>query len=150
MNKAELDFQQRVIYENDHFLAYIPFFTDYPYGLFIVSKNHKTALNDFTRAEKRSLAEMLKNMTGAMDTLFNRLFPYMMVIHQRPVHGDAVEDFYHFHIEFYTPLRDAGKIKYYASSEMGAGAALNPQAVEETSEQLRRAFQDYLHKEGRF
>ena len=149
MNKAEVDFKQRIIYENQYFLAYIPFFTDYPYGLFIVSKNHKTALNDFTREEKRSLAEMLKNMTGAMDTLFDRLFPYMMVIHQRPVHGDAVEDFYHFHIEFYTPLRDVGKIKYYASSEMGAWAALNPQAVEDTSEQLRKAFQVYLKQEGR-
>lgn len=149
MNKAEVDFKQRMIYENQHFLAYIPFFTDYPFGLFIVSKNHKSALSDFTREEKRSLAEMLKCMTGAMDTLFDRLFPYMMVIHQRPVHGETVQDFYHFHIEFYTPLRDIGKIKYYASSEMGAWAALNPQAVEDTSEQLRKAFQVYLEQEGR-
>jgi len=149
MNQAELDFQKRMIYENEHFLAYIPFFTDYPYGLFIVSKNHKTALSDFTREEKRSLAEMLKKMTGAMDILFDRLFPYMMVIHQRPVNGETVEEFYHFHIEFYTPLRDVGKLKYYASSEMGAWALANPQAVEETSEHLRNAFQHYLKKEGR-
>lgn len=40
-------------------MAYIPFFTDYPYGLFIVSKNNKTALSDFTPQEKRSLAEMI-------------------------------------------------------------------------------------------
>ncbi|MDQ7094826.1 galactose-1-phosphate uridylyltransferase [Desulfosporosinus sp. PR] len=149
MNQAELDFQKRMIYENEHFLAYIPFFTDYPYGLFIVSKSHKTALSDFTRAEKRSLAEILKYMTGAMDTLFRRLFPYMMVIHQRPPHDAAARDFYHFHIEFYTPLRDAGKLKYYASSEMGAWAPANPQSVEETSERLRQALQEYLQKERR-
>ena len=149
MNQAELDFRKRVIHENKHFLAYIPFFTDYPYGLFIVSKNHKTALSDFTREEKRSLAEILKDMTGAMDTLFDQPFPYMMVLHQRPVNGEEVEDFYHFHIEFYTPLRDAGKIKYYASSEMGAWAPANPLAVEETAEYLRKAFQKYLVKEGR-
>lgn len=149
MNHAEIEFKKRVIYENEYFLAYIPFFTDYPYGLFIVSKNHKTALSDFTQAEKRSLAEMLKCMTGAMDALFNRLFPYMMVIHQRPVRDTSAQDFYHFHIEFYTPLRDAGKLKYYASSEMGAWAPANPQSVEETSEHLRKAFQAYLKKEGR-
>ncbi len=149
MNQAELDFQKRVIHENEHFLAYMPFFTDYPYGLFIVSKNHKTALSDFTQEEKRSLALMLKYMTGAMDTLFHRLFPYMMVLHQRPVHEQGAEDYYHFHIEFYTPLRDEGKLKYYASSEMGAWAPANPQAVEETSENLRRAFEEYLTKEGR-
>lgn len=149
MNQAELDFQKRVIHENEHFIAYIPFFTDYPYGLFIVSKSHKTALSDFNQEEKHSLALMLKFMTGAMDTLFHKLFPYMMVIHQRPVHGQAAKEYYHFHIEFYPPLRDENKIKYYASSEMGAWATANPLAVEETSGYLRKAFQEYLHKEGR-
>ncbi|MFC4766180.1 galactose-1-phosphate uridylyltransferase [Effusibacillus consociatus] len=149
MNRAEKEFQGRVIHENEHFIAYIPFFTDYPYGLFIVSKNHKTALSDFTSVEKRSLAAMLKDMTGAMDTLFDRLFPYMMVLHQRPVNDENVEEYYHFHIEFYPPLRDANKIKFYASSEMGAWAACNPLAVEETSEKLREAYRRYLEKEGR-
>lgn len=149
MNRAEKDFKQRIIHENEHFLSYLPFFTDYPYGLFIVNKNHKTALSDFTPEEKRSLAEMLKDMTGAMDNLFDRLFPYMMVIHQRPVNGENVEDYYHFHIEFYTPLREANKIKFYASSEMGAWAAANPQRVEDTSDNLKAAYRRYLAKEGR-
>lgn len=149
MNQEEKDFEQRIIHENEHFVAYIPFFTDYPYGLFIVSKGHKTALSDFTSQEKRSLAEMLKDMTGAMDSLFDQLFPYMMVLHQRPVNSENVEDYYHFHIEFYTPLREPNKIKYYASSEMGAWAACNPHAVEETSQKLREAYQRYLKQEGR-
>jgi UDPglucose--hexose-1-phosphate uridylyltransferase len=149
MNREEQAFRKRVIAENDSFLAYLPFFTDYPYGLFIVSKSHKTALPDFTRKEKRDLAEMLKHMTGTMDTLFDRLFPYMMVLHQRPVNGDDVEAYYHFHIEFYPPLRDRNKLKYYASSEMGAWAACNPNAVEQTAEQMREAYRRYLEKEGR-
>ncbi|WP_027415917.1 galactose-1-phosphate uridylyltransferase [Aneurinibacillus terranovensis] len=144
MNREEQNFKQRVIFENEHFIAYIPFFTDYPYGLFIVSKNHKTALPDFTMEEKKSLAEMLKVMTGAMDTLFDRLFPYMMVLHQRPVNSEDVDDYYHFHIEFYPPLREANKIKYNASSETGAWAACNPKAVEQTSAKLREAYQRYL------
>ena len=146
MNHEEQAFAQRVVHENEHFLAYLPFFTDYPYGLFIVSKSHKTALSDFTREEKRALAEMLKDMTGTMDTLFDKLFPYMMVLHQRPVNGENVEDFYHFHIEFYTPLRDKDRIKFYASSEMGAWAACNPSAVEDTAVHLRDAYKRYLQK----
>lgn len=148
MNAEEKAFAQRVIAENEHFLAYLPFFTDYPYGLFITSKAHKTALPDFTTQEKKSLARMLKEMTSAMDELFHRPFPYMMVLHQRPVSGESVEKFYHFHIEFYPPLRSAHKIKYYASSEMGAWAACNPSAVEHTAEQLRAAYRRYLQKEG--
>lgn len=148
MNREEKSFGQRVVAENDSFLAYLPFFTDYPYGLFVVSKSHKTALPDFTRREKRDLAVMLKHMTGAMDTLFDRLFPYMMVLHQRPVNGDDVESYYHFHIEFYPPLRDRNKLKFYSSSEMGAWAACNPHAVEQTAEQMREAYRRYLEKEG--
>lgn len=149
MNRAEQEFGQRVIHENEDFIAYIPFFTDYPYGLFIVSKHHQTALSDLSERQRRSLAEMLQEMTGAMDALFDKLFPYMMVLHQRPVNGEDVEEFYHFHIEFYTPLREADKIKYYASSEMGAWAACNPHAVEETSETLRAAHRRYCSHKGR-
>jgi UDPglucose--hexose-1-phosphate uridylyltransferase len=149
MNREEKAFSQRIIHENEDFLAYLPFFTDFPYGLFIVSKRHKTAISDFSAAEKRSLAHMLKEMTGAMDALFDRLFPYMMVLHQRPVNGENVEAYYHFHIEFYPPLRAADKLKYYASSEMGAWAACNPLAVEATANELRAAHQRYLQKEGR-
>jgi UDPglucose--hexose-1-phosphate uridylyltransferase len=117
--------------------------------VFIVSKNHKTALTDFTSEEKRSLAEILKLVTGAMDQLYDRLFPYLMVIHQRPVNGENVEDYYHFHIEFYPPLRDRDKLKFYSSSEMGAWACTNPRAVEETAPELREALRRYLLKEGR-
>lgn len=149
MNLHEAEFAGRVIMQNDHFIAYIPYFTDYPFGVFIVNKNHKTALTDFTREEKQDLAAILKDTTGAMDTLFDQLFPYMMVMHQRPVDGQNVEDYYHFHIEFYTPLREKNRIKYYASSEMGAWAACNPAAVEESAERLRDAYKRYLTKEGR-
>lgn len=144
MNQEEEDFGKRVIYENEHFLAYLPFFTDYPFGLFIVSKAHKTGLDEFTAAEKRSLAISLKAMIGAMDALFEQPFPYMMVLHQRPAHGEEARAYYHFHIEFYPPLREKNKIKYYASSEMGAWAACNTQAVEATAGQLRQAYQKYL------
>lgn len=149
MNEAEVAFGQRIVIENEHFLCYLPYFTDYPYGVFIVSKRQVTALPDFTPAEKRSLAEILKDTTGTMDQLFDRLFPYMMVMHQRPVNGDDVEAYYRFHIEFYPPLRDKDKIKWYASSEMGAWAAANPMAVEETAPKLREAYERYLRKEGR-
>jgi UDPglucose--hexose-1-phosphate uridylyltransferase len=148
MNQEEESFKQRIVHENEHFIAYIPFFTDYPYGVFIVSKSHKTAISDFTDVEKTSLAQMLKEVTGAMDTLFDRPFPYMMALHQRPVNSESVEDFYHFHIEFYPPLRSKDRIKYNASSETAAWAPCNPRAVEETAAEMRDALQRFLQKEG--
>lgn len=147
MNREEVAFKQRIIAENTSFLAYIPFFTDYPYGVFIVSKNHKGNIVELDDPEKRDLAFMLKTITGAFDKLFNKTFPYMMCLHQTPVNTQAYSDanlYYHFHIEFYTPLREANKIKYYASSEMGAWAACNPMSVEQSAEVLKQAYQLFM------
>ena len=148
IEQTEQQFQQRMITENDSFTAFIPFFTDYPYGAFIVSKNHKTAITDFSDKEKDDLAAILKETTGAMDELFQKPFPYMMVVHQRPVNEQSVDDYYHFHIEFYPPLRDANRIKYLASSETGAWAPCNPTAVEDTAQQLRDAHARYMERLG--
>ena len=147
MNKEEKDFEKRVIAENDGFIAYVPYFSDYPYGVFIVSKAHKGNFTQFNAKERRELAELLKNITGAFDTMFNRLFPYMMCIHQTPVNTEEYKDadeYYHFHIEFYPPLRDKNRIKYYASSEMGAWAACNPLNTEDSCQQLREAYKKFI------
>ncbi|QCX33915.1 galactose-1-phosphate uridylyltransferase [Caloramator sp. E03] len=144
MNREEKEFKKRIIAENDSFISYIPFFTDYPYGVFIVSKSHKGNFTEFDEKEKEDLAMMLKGVTSAFDKLFDRLFPYMMCIHQTPVNCKEYEDskdYYHFHIEFYPPLRDKNKIKFYASSEMGAWAACNPLSVEETAKLLRDVYE---------
>lgn len=150
MNETEGAFQQRVIAENASFIAYIPFFTDYPHGVFIVSKRHAGNITEFNDLEKRDLAVMLKNITGAFDALFNKPFPYMMCFHQTPVNSPQYQEshqYYHFHIEFYTPLREADKLKFYASSEMGAWAACNPMAVEQTAEQLKQAYHRFVSQE---
>jgi UDPglucose--hexose-1-phosphate uridylyltransferase len=141
IQREELSFGRRMVLESDHFLVYIPFFTDYPYGVFISSRSHRTALPEFSDAEKDDLAQVLKLVTAGMDALFDREFPYMMVLHQRPVHHTDVTPYYHFHIEFYPPLRDRDKIKYLASSETGAWAPCNPTAVEETAPRLRAAIE---------
>ncbi len=147
MIKEEKAFDQRIILENDAFIACIPFFTDYPYGVYVISKENKTAITEFNENEKRVLGEMLQTIVGGMDLLYNKLFPYMMVMHQRPASSEDVSDYYRFHIEFYPPLRDENKIKYNASSETGGWAACNPTSVEENAGYLREAIAKYIQKD---
>ncbi|MCS6823851.1 MAG: galactose-1-phosphate uridylyltransferase [Cytophagaceae bacterium] len=137
---------RRVIYENEKFVSYIPYFTDYPYGVFIASKQQLSSFADFGEKEVHDFADVLKKITGAMDSLFDREFPYMMCVHQTPVNSEEYKDchnYYSFHVEFYPPLRSANAIKWYASSEMGAWAAANTRLVEETSEELRAALKKF-------
>ncbi|HEX8069212.1 MAG TPA: galactose-1-phosphate uridylyltransferase [Pyrinomonadaceae bacterium] len=128
---------RRVVAETDAFVAYIPFFARYPYEVHVTPTRHLQALTDLTRAEQRDLAACLKMVVAAYDRLFNLSFPYMMVLHQRPTDGGAY-DYYHFHVEFYPPLRTATKLKYLAGSETGAGLYINDTLAEEKAAELRR------------
>jgi len=133
---AEKQFEKRIVAVNDSFVAYIPFFARYPYEIHISPKRHLQAFTDFTGTEERDLAEILKQILSAFDALFNLSFPYIMAIHQRPSDGENY-DFYHFHIEFYPPLRTATKIKFLAGSEAGAGMFINDTLPEVKALELR-------------
>ena len=149
MNEEEAEEKKRIVFENSDFIAYIPYFSEYPYGVFIVSKLHKASLNDLDDKEKNSLAQALKVVTGSFDMIFDRPFPYMMAVHQTPVNSRDYKDsenYYHFHIEFYTPLFARDRIKYNASSETGAWASANIVSVTETARQTRTAKLKFLSK----
>lgn len=138
---------RRLLFENDLFIAYLPYFTDYPFGAFIVAKDKTANLANFTDKHITCLAEILKVITAGFDKLYDKPFPYMMVVHQSPIsHGDYddVQEYYRFHIEFYPPLRDKDKIKWYASSEMGAGVATNPTSLEDCAALLREKINELL------
>ncbi|MDQ3135814.1 MAG: galactose-1-phosphate uridylyltransferase [Acidobacteriota bacterium] len=138
---------RRIVAENESFVAYVPFFARYPYEVHIAATRHLQALTDMTRDEQKKLAELLKQVLAAYDKLFNLSFPYMMVLHQRPTDG-ATYDYYHFHVEFYPPLRTATKLKYLAGSETGAGMFINDTLAEEKAAELRALIQPVEWKGG--
>ncbi|MCA1624357.1 MAG: galactose-1-phosphate uridylyltransferase [Acidobacteria bacterium] len=127
---------RRIVTENESFVAYIPFFARYPYELHIAAKRHLQDLTQFSEAEQLNLALILKQTLVAFDKLFNVSFPYMMVLHQQPSDGNNY-DYYHFHLEFYPPMRTATKLKYLAGSESGAGMFINDTLAEEKAAELR-------------
>ncbi len=136
----ELSDGRRVIFQNEHFAVILPFFTEYPYGVYIISKVHKLYITDFSETESLALAETVRDTVGMLDSLFGKPFPYMMCMHNAPVNGEDASAYYHFHIEFFPPLRSAEQIKYNASSETGAWAHCNPTAPEDKAEELRGAY----------
>lgn len=134
--KTEKEDASRIVAENKSFAAYIPFFARYPYELHVSARRHLLDLTEMTTDEQADLAEILKQILAAFDKLFGISFPYMMVLHQKPSDGGEY-DFYHFHIEFYPPLRTATKLKYLAGSESGAGLFINDTLAEEKAAELR-------------
>jgi len=141
--KDEMQQDKRVVIENEDFVTVLPFFTDYPYGMFIYSKRHVPDITGFSDREKTSLAEIIKDTAGTLDALFDYQFPYMMCMHQTPVNSGDCSQYYHFHIEFYPPMRSKEKQKFNASSETGAWAPCNPTSPEEKADELRQAYLKY-------
>lgn len=142
----EIKAGSRVICENDSFIVFLPFFSEYPYGVYIVSKRHIKNFTEMTDAEKTDLAAILKETAGTLDSLFGFVFPYMMCMYQNPVNTGEDTSYHHFHIAFYPPMRSADKIKFCASSETGAWAHCNPTAPEEKAEELREAHKRFIEK----
>ena len=67
------------------------------------------------------MGRCIKRTVGMLDSLFDYPFPYMMCLHQDPVNNEDTKDYYHFHIEFFPPMRSKEKIKFNASSETELG-----------------------------
>jgi len=146
MLRDEVADGRRIIIENEHFYAFLPFFSEYPYGMYIVSKEHKQSIEELTDAEKDSLAQIVRETAGTLDSLFDYAFPYMMCMYQSPVNSGDMSAYSHFHIVFYPPMRSADKQKFNASSETGAWAHCNPTAPEEKAEELRAAYKKFMNR----
>lgn len=134
----ELADGRRIVAENTHFVALVPFFARYPYEMHILPRAARPAITDFDAEEKRALAEMLKVVIEKYNNLWNRSLPYIMLMHQRPTDRTSADyAYYRFHIEFYPPFRTPDRLKYLAGSEAGAGAFINDTLPEITAQTLR-------------
>ncbi len=133
---------RRIVAENDSFTALIPFFARYPYELHIYPNRAAQALTDFSLQELQDLAIIFKQVLTAFDKLFERSFPYIMAMYNRPSDG-ADYDSFDFHIEFYPPMRTATKLKFLAGSEAGAGMFINDTLPEEKAAELRSHVENF-------
>ncbi len=131
----EVRYDKRVVASDERFTAYVPFAARWPYEVHIVSARHFGAFTEFSDEEKDAFAGMLLRVVRAYDRVFDRSFPYVMAMHQRPIHGNP--EGYHFHAEFYPPLRTERRLKFLAGSELGAGMFINDTLPEETAARIR-------------
>lgn len=116
--KAELKKEERIVIENEHFAALVPFWAIWPYETMIISKRHISKITDFTSDEVISYAIILKQLTTKYDNLFSTSFPYSSGIHQAPTDGEKHEE-WQFHMHFYPPLlRSASVKKFMVGYEM--------------------------------
>jgi UDPglucose--hexose-1-phosphate uridylyltransferase len=104
--------EERIVCENAHFLAVVPFWATWPFETMIISRRHVTSLLDLDDGERTALADIIKRLTTRYDNLFQVSFPYSMGIHQQPTDGQAHPE-WHFHLHFYPPLLRSATVKKF-------------------------------------
>jgi UDPglucose--hexose-1-phosphate uridylyltransferase len=109
---------ERIVSENDLFVALVPFWAVWPFETMLLAKVHATGIDGLDGAAKSALADIMKRVTTRYDNLFETSFPYTMGFHQRPTDGPSHAHF-HFHAHYYPPLlRSATVRKFMVGFEM--------------------------------
>ena len=110
--EIELREKTRIVVENDHFVALVPFWAVWPFETMIISKRHIQNISQLTEAEKNGFADIYKKLTIRYDNLFEVSFPYSAGIHQSPTDGLPHES-WHLHMSFYPPLLRSATVKKF-------------------------------------
>ncbi|MBM7559647.1 galactose-1-phosphate uridylyltransferase [Marinitoga litoralis] len=135
--KEEKEQNERIVYETENIIALVPFYARYPYEVHVYPKRHVETIYELSNKEKKEFAEVLKVITNKYNGLFNMPFPYMMMFFQKPFNINKTTHFFHFHVEFISPMRGPNLIKWVASVESGTWAFINPIEPEQAAKQLR-------------
>jgi UDPglucose--hexose-1-phosphate uridylyltransferase len=127
---------RRILFEDEHSIAFVPYFARYAYEVYVAPKRAVPHVSSLTEPEVESLARALKNVTVRFDNLWQLSFPYVMPLHQAPTDGGDYHNF-HFFIAFHPPLRRPNVLKYLAGPEIGGGNFLSDTSPEAKAAELR-------------
>ena len=131
MIRQEMDDGERVIAENDTFIALAPYAPRFPFETWLLPKPHASAYENTQSPVYTGMAKLLRNLLARLDVTLHRP-AYNFMIHTSPL-GEEINDHYHWHIELIP------KLTKVAGFEWGSGFYINPTPPEESARFLREA-----------
>jgi UDPglucose--hexose-1-phosphate uridylyltransferase len=127
--RQEADEGTRVVAENDHFIAFEPFASKYPFETWVLPKRHLSSFAAIAAEEQSAFAAMLGEALRRIHFCLDDP-PYNYTIHTAPCDRDDRDDF-HWHLEIFPRLTIA------AGFEMGTGIYINVTPPEVAARYLR-------------
>lgn len=134
--KQETKDGKRIVYENEHFIAFAPFASRFPFEVWALPKYHAADFADIQVGHLKALAEMVKTVLTKLKQSLNDP-PYNYIIHTAPNrtarrgYWTTIEEDYHWHFEIMPRLTKV------AGFEWGSGFYINPVPPENAAEYLR-------------
>lgn len=134
--QRELDYDERIIVENEHWVALVPYWAVWPFETLLIPRRHVQHLTGLNTDERDALADILKRHLTKYDNLFEISFPYSMGWHGAPGNGEII-DHWQVHAHFYPPLlRSATVRKFMVGFEM-LGEAQRDITAEQAAQRLQ-------------
>jgi len=136
--RQELTSKERLVLDEDGFIAFVPFASRFPFEVWILPKDHSC---DFYKIEEEKLfflSQVIKKILFKIKSLLKDP-PYNYVIHTAPFrrphpnYWSTIEEDFHWHIEI-TP-----RLTEVAGFEWGSGFYICPTLPEEAARYLREA-----------
>lgn len=123
----EVSYKERVIAENEYFIAFCPFASRVPFEIYVVPKAHRPG---FAPAGEEELAAAARIVKSVLERLRDRLGdpPYNLYLHTAPFSEDGD---YHWHISILP------KLSIIAGFELGTGIMINIAEPDAAAEFLR-------------
>ena len=131
----EINDKVRIVAENAHWVAYVPFASRYPYEIPVAPKKRVPDFAELNDEQAAALPSITKEVLSRLDGVYGIPMPYMASWHQAPV--AMGRDLLGLHLQITSVRRTPDKLKYLAGSESGVGAFVMDMAPEQSAEQLK-------------
>ncbi len=125
----ELEEKERIVCQNEKFLAFAPFVSRFPFECCLLPKEHASDFSRTTEQELSLLAELLKELLHRIKKVL-RDPSYNLLLHTSPVEN-FYEGSYHWHLEIMPRLTQV------MGFEWGTGFYINPTPPEVAADYLR-------------
>ncbi len=143
--EKELTLRERVVAENTHWAALVPFWAVWPFETILLPKRHIMRLPELSDDERGALAGILKKLLTKYDNLFHVSFPYTMGWHGAPTVGDNYPH-WQLHAHYYPPLLRSATVKKFM---VGYEMLSEPQrdiTPEQAAERLRQLEEEHYKR----
>ncbi len=128
----DLKQDQRIIYQNEHFVTLTPFTPKVSYETRIYPVGHNAHFDTISDEERLSLADSLRDALRRIAQALGNP-DYNFFIHSAPPATEEYNDSYHWHLEIMP------RVSGWAGLELGAGIEVVVVSPEEAAENLRKA-----------
>ncbi len=134
---AERASGKRVVAPSEHWTAFVPEAARWPVEVHLVPHRQVPDLPALTPDERADFSRVYLKVLGRLDGLYDRELPYIAAWHQAPV--SEGRDLAWLHLQVFSILRSADRLKYLAGSESGMAVWINDVTPESLADRLRAA-----------